>query len=196
MQVLLASWLAVSGAALVFPPPWLSPFWLDVALWLGMLLAWSWAASLSARRAAAAPSVIPVAATQPPEPLLDLPVLDPLVLEELERVSPDSQFLDRLLAAFMADNLLLIDHLEESLRLGRHAETREILHGLKGAALSVGALALKAACQRGERLVSSVLPESAQQDIHAIVKAELDRLEEALIVYRRRRLERGNGKII
>src|SRR5690606_21085027 len=128
---------------------------------------------------------------RPPElPMPDLPVLDPKVLKELEAVSPDPQFLERLLAAFMADNQLLITQLDASLSTRQYAETREILHGLKGAALSVGALALKAACQRGERLVASAIPETAKLDIHDIIKNELDRLDEALIVYRRQRLER------
>lgn len=185
MQVLLALWLYLSGAALLVDPSWLSHGWLDAGLWLGMLLAWLRPIFLSKR------GIRPAGPWDPNAPM-DLPILDPAVLAELEAISLDPQFLERLLTAFMADNHLLLDQLEESLHLQSYAETLEVLHGLKGAALSIGAMSFKATCQRCEWLSLSPDMRGDGLDIHRVVKAELDRLDDALYAYRKQRLARGS----
>ena len=199
MQVLLALWLFLSGTALVFDPSWLSHRWLAAGLWLGMLLAWLPLAFLSVRygrwRAPQAPLMSPPGLWDP-QAGLDLAVLDPTVLAELEAISLDPQFLERLLAAFMADNRVLLEQLEAALRQQRYTETLEILHGLKGAALSVGAMAFKATCQRCEWLSLSADMRGDGQDIYLAVKMELDRLDDALNAYRKQRLERDNRGVV
>jgi len=116
----------------------------------------------------------------------DLVVLDLAILAELEIVSQDPQWLDGLLVGCMVENRKLVERLRQSLAQMRIAESREILHALKGAALSIGALRFKAACLRGERMAPAQMRRDWRR-IHHDIQRELDCLDQALIQYRRQR---------
>jgi two-component system sensor histidine kinase RpfC len=86
------------------------------------------------------------------------PVLDMTTLAELEKISADPAFLDGLLAGFMNDNRALVQRLHALLDRGGHDEAQEVVHALKGAAQSVGAIALKVACRALERRLGAAGP--------------------------------------
>ncbi|MGI4847311.1 MAG: Hpt domain-containing response regulator [Janthinobacterium lividum] len=114
-------------------------------------------------------------------------VLDAGTLAELEKISPDPAFLDALLGEFMLDNGRLLERLERSLAARRREETLELLHALKGSAVSIGAVALKTSCQRFERNIgASGLAGGAMQAQG--VRLDFARLCDAIESYRRKRL--------
>src|SRR5690606_5828258 len=116
----------------------------------------------------------------------DLVVLDLAILAELEIVSEDPQWLDGLLVGCMVENRKLVERLRQALAQARIAESGEILHALKGAALSIGALRFKAACLCGERMAPAQMRRDWRR-IHHDIQRELECLDQALIQYRRQR---------
>ncbi len=80
------------------------------------------------------------------------PVLDTQSLSALEEVSRDPRFLDDLIVEFMNENQRLIDQLEAALHAQAWSRVKEILHAMRGAALSIGAVSLKCLCRDIEKL--------------------------------------------
>lgn len=79
-------------------------------------------------------------------------ILDLHNLTDLENVSKDPKFLDDLILEFIADNRNLLRSLEIALIEVNIDAIKEILHTLKGSALSIGAVSLKMMCKRVEKL--------------------------------------------
>lgn len=79
-------------------------------------------------------------------------ILDLHNLTDLENVSKDPKFLDDLILEFVADNRNLLRSLEIALIEVNIDAIKEILHTLKGSALSICAVSLKMMCKRVEKL--------------------------------------------
>jgi two-component system sensor histidine kinase RpfC len=74
--------------------------------------------------------------------VIDTPVVDNAVLEELGRLSPDPTFVERLIRGFKADAERLVKLISDSLAARRYEEVKDAAHALKGGAGSVGATQL------------------------------------------------------
>ena len=110
----------------------------------------------------------------------DEPVLNSQSLEDIEQMSKDPQFLDDLIAEFIAENKKSLNLLEHSIIRGRREKFREIVHSIKGSALSIGAVALKMACRRLEKIDPSIIenyPEEIMQQINHIFVLLCEELE-------------------
>ena len=127
-----------------------------------------------------------------PCPLLwgdDEVVLNPQALTGIENMSTDPRFLDDLIVEFINENRRMLDELERSM-LAQDLETfREIIHALKGSALSVGAVAMKMACKRMEKLDPPVIA-SYSQEIMQQLRQIFMLLCEELEKYRQKRVQR------
>lgn len=87
--------------------------------------------------------------------------LDQDVLAELEEISPDPAFLDKLLNGFVHDNRVMLDRLHRAVQAERNEEARQLLHAIKGSAVSVGAVALKDLCCHLEKMAGQGLPKDS-----------------------------------
>ena len=127
-----------------------------------------------------------------PCPLLwidDDTVLKPQALAGIENMSTDPKFLDDLIVEFITENRRMLDILERSM-LSQNLETfRDTVHALKGSALSVGAVAMKMACKRLEKLdpaVISCYSHEIMQQLRKIFMLLCEELEK----YRQKRVQR------
>jgi two-component system sensor histidine kinase RpfC len=110
-------------------------------------------------------------------------VLDLQNLTDLEKVSKDPKFLDDLILEFVSENRNLLRSLETALSGVKIDEIKEILHALKGSALSIGAVSLKMMCKRIEKL-SPFEMEEYSLEISQEMKAVFNELCEELEKYR------------
>lgn len=83
--------------------------------------------------------------------------LDPAVLADLETLGSDPGFVELLLAGYMKDNSALVVQFESALHGQRFQDCRELLHAMKGSAVSVGALRMREFCERSEQLTAANL---------------------------------------
>jgi two-component system sensor histidine kinase RpfC len=83
--------------------------------------------------------------------IIDSPVVDPSVLEDLGRLSTDSTFVERLLRGFQADSDRLIRTISDGLAARRYEDVKDAAHALKGGAGSVGATQLMQLAVRLEK---------------------------------------------
>jgi HPt (histidine-containing phosphotransfer) domain-containing protein len=83
--------------------------------------------------------------------------LDPAVLADLESLGSDPGFVEMLLAGYMKDNSALVVQLESALHGQRLQDCRDLLHAMKGSAVSVGALRMQEFCERSEQLTATSL---------------------------------------
>ncbi|MDB5764842.1 MAG: histidine kinase [Herminiimonas sp.] len=113
-------------------------------------------------------------------------ILNYATLAELEHIGQDRAFVDGLLIGFIQDNQTLVEKLEEPLLLLRFEEFKEILHAIKGSAVSIGALSLRATCQRFEKMTHNELKRDTQE-IPKIVKSAFNQLCAAIDCYRKQR---------
>ncbi|MES2536607.1 MAG: ATP-binding protein [Pseudomonadota bacterium] len=120
------------------------------------------------------------------EPAVEDLVLNYATLTELECIGQDPLFVDGLLARFIEDNWRLIDKLEGALLLFRFEEVKEIIHAMKGSALTIGASSLKMTCQRLERMSQSELRQDVPE-IMNLINGVFSQLCEALEQYRKQR---------
>ncbi len=125
-------------------------------------------------------------ATSPPISDAGQPVLDLQSLTILEGVSRDPHFLDDLIVEFMNENRRLIDRLEGALKIQDWDRAKEILHTMRGAGLSIGAVSLKALCTRIEKLNPAEMKAYAPE-ITFEVRQTFRRLCQALELYRQQR---------
>lgn len=95
------------------------------------------------------------------QPRLEHIVLNYAVLAELESIGQDPAFVKGLIAGFAEDSKRLVEMLEIALFSQRFEESKEILHAMKGSAISIGAVSLKQACQKFERMSHSQLKQNA-----------------------------------
>ncbi len=114
------------------------------------------------------------------------PVLDRQSLTDLEGVSSDPHFLDDLIVEFINENRRMIDRLEGALKGQEWDRVREILHAMRGAALSIGAVSLKVLCRQIEKLHPSEMKVHTS-DIVFEVRQTFRRLCQELELYRQQR---------
>ncbi len=116
------------------------------------------------------------------------PILNMQALSDLEHVSKDKTFLDDLIIEFIYENKKSIVFLEKSLLAGNQEKVKDIVHSIKGSALSIGAVSLKMMCRRVEKLGKTELetyPEEILQQFRHAFGLLCEQLEE----YRQKRLE-------
>jgi two-component system sensor histidine kinase RpfC len=82
--------------------------------------------------------------------IIDTPAVDPRVLEDLQRLSSDPTFVERLLRGFRTDAERLVREISDALAARRYQEVKDAAHALKGGAGSVGATQLVALSVRFE----------------------------------------------
>ena len=95
--------------------------------------------------------------------VVDVPPLDPAVLEDLARLSPDETFVERLLRGFKSDTERLSRQIIEALGQRRYELVKDAAHALKGGAASVGATQLTQFATRLEKLTHESLRLRAAQ---------------------------------
>ena len=95
--------------------------------------------------------------------LVDIPVVDANVLNDLARLSEDPTFVERLLTGFRSDAERLQAQIADALANQRYEELKDAAHALKGGAASVGAKRLMAFAQRLEKADHEKLKSQAVQ---------------------------------
>lgn len=116
----------------------------------------------------------------------DTVVLNFSTLAELENISQSPTFIEELLDGFVSDNRVLLQRLEQAVLRSQWEETKEILHALKGSAISIGAISLRETCHRLEKLNRSSLEQDKEEILHGI-KQDFMRLLDAIAYYRKQR---------
>ena len=81
-------------------------------------------------------------------------IIELKTLQDLEEVSSDPEFLDELIQEFITENKKTISKFEDAVQVENIEEIKDILHYLKGAAVSVGAMELLQYCKKIEKLNS------------------------------------------
>ena len=148
---------------------------------------------INARRLKSSPLANPAANSLPISSMVlktDGPVLDLRSLNELENISQDPKFLDDLIIEFISDNKKLLMSLEYSLVNYQQEKFRDIVHSLKGSALSVGAVSLKAICRQLEKFDQSRLEIHANEIVQQINQS-FGLLCEELEIYRKNRFRKS-----
>ena len=118
----------------------------------------------------------------------DEPNLSAKTLEDLEKISRDPHFLDELIVEFIEENRKMIPRFEKSLLWMRYEEIKEILHALKGSAVSIGAVTLMMTCKRIEKMTQAEM-ESHTQEILQSIKQVCFVLWDELEEYRQKRCQ-------
>ena len=124
-----------------------------------------------------------------PPPLAEAgAVLNYATLAELEAIGRNWQFVDDLINGFVEDAQGLTLRCEQALLARRYEEFKDLLHAIKGSAMSIGATLLRTTCERFEDLPVAVLDKdrvAVSNDIqHAFAQ-----VCSALNTYRQRRIE-------
>jgi two-component system sensor histidine kinase RpfC len=83
--------------------------------------------------------------------VIDTPIVDATVLQDLGRLSPDATFLERLINGFRGDTERLVRSISDALARRAYDEVRDGAHALKGGAGSVGAVQLLQLASRFEK---------------------------------------------
>jgi two-component system, sensor histidine kinase RpfC len=84
--------------------------------------------------------------------VVDTPPLDSSALRDLEQLSTDPTFVERLIGGFKADNERIIGKISTALTHRRYEEVADAAHALKGGAASVGATLLTQFAARLEKI--------------------------------------------
>jgi two-component system sensor histidine kinase RpfC len=116
----------------------------------------------------------------------DEPNLNAETLQDLEKISRDPLFLDELIAEFIDENRKTIPRFEKALLALRYEEIKDILHALKGSALSIGAITLMMTCKRIEKMTQAEM-EMHTQEILQSLKQVCYVLWDELAEYRQQR---------
>ncbi len=116
--------------------------------------------------------------------VVDNPIVDPGVLEDLGRLSSDPTFVERLIRGFRSDAERLVKTIGDALAARRYEEVKDAAHALKGGAGSVGAIQLVSLALRFEeanydtlRIKSASWTEElcrAADDVLCALEAHLD----------------------
>lgn len=93
---------------------------------------------------------VPRAEERPTLTVVDTPLVDPAVLEDLGHLSTDPTFVDRLVAGFRSDAERLVKSISAALAAQKYTEVKDAAHALRGGAGSVGAMQLVAIANRLE----------------------------------------------
>jgi len=89
--------------------------------------------------------------------VIDTPIVDTNVLSDLDRLSNDPTFVERLVRGFHSDIERLLKTISDSLAARRYEEVKEAAHALKGGAGSVGASQLVQLALRFEKASHDLL---------------------------------------
>lgn len=116
------------------------------------------------------------------------PILNMQALSDLEHVSKDKIFLDDLIVEFIYENKKSLIFLEKALLSGDQEKVKDIVHSIKGSALSIGAVSLKMMCRRLEK-IGKVELEAYPEEIIQQFRYAFSLLCEQLEEYRQKRLE-------
>jgi two-component system sensor histidine kinase RpfC len=107
---------------------------------------------LAARADEVAPIMPPPRTEERPTfTVIGTPVVDQNVLRDLERLSTDRTFVERLLRGFHSDTERLVKSISDALAARRYEEVKDAAHALKGGAGSVGASQLVQLAVRFEK---------------------------------------------
>jgi two-component system sensor histidine kinase RpfC len=115
--------------------------------------------------------------------LIDTPVVDPQVIEDLERLSPDPTFVERLVTGFRGDTDRILANIHEALKAQHFEEVKNSAHALKGGAGSVGAIQLMQLASRLEKTNHDTMRLKASgllEELHRTTKQALSVLEQHL----------------
>jgi two-component system sensor histidine kinase RpfC len=126
--------------------------------------------------------------------VVNVPPLDPKVIEELAHLSSDASFLDRLMRGFQADTNRLVEELSSALAQRRYDAAKDTAHALKGGAASVGASQLMQIATRIEKAGHESLRLRSAQLIEELLQAShraMDAVNE-LIELRQRKKQSPN----
>lgn len=99
----------------------------------------------------------PRAEDRPNLTVIGTPVVDSNVLHDLEQLSTDPTFVERLVRGFRSDSERLVKSMSDSLAARRYEEFKEEAHALKGGAGSVGATQLVQLAVRFEKASHDLL---------------------------------------
>ena len=136
---------------------------------------------------AAAPYVFEVIPIVPATPE-DNVVLNYATLAELESIGRDSRFVDDLISGFVVDTRQLVLRCEHALLAHRHEEFRDLLHAIKGSAMSIGAVSLRSTCEHLEQCPTAEL-HGAERSTRDTLQNAFTQICAALDKYRLRRSE-------
>src|SRR5262249_34518911 len=91
------------------------------------------------------------------DPVVDfeVPLLDSRRVSEIESIARDPKFLAELLRGFKNDVETILGRLDVPVASGQWGAVHDLLHGLKGAAVGVGAQQLAARCDEFDAAVSA-----------------------------------------
>ena len=87
------------------------------------------------RHLTSAPAGVPDALRSDERPalaLIDTPIVDPQVIEDLEKLSPDRTFVERLVTGFRGDTDRILANIREALEARHFEEVKNSAHALKG----------------------------------------------------------------
>lgn len=116
------------------------------------------------------------------QPKNDRIVLNYASLVELENVGQSKEFVNQLILRFIEDSKDLLKNLEVSLTQLRVEEARENLHALAGSAISIGGVAMRAACNQFEKMSHNEIIKNKEKIIESI-KLFFDELCAELLWY-------------
>jgi two-component system sensor histidine kinase RpfC len=123
-------------------------------------------------------------------PTLPVTIIDFSVLNQLDRISQNREFVNGLIDDFSPEAAAITSKIESALILKRPAEAKRIAHGLKGTALGIGAVELCAICERIDAIPISQLVDDASKVVMDLRNA-LAATEKVLLPYRTARFEAG-----
>jgi two-component system sensor histidine kinase RpfC len=103
----------------------------------------------------------PGADERPALTVIGTPIVDRNVLRDLDRLSSDPTFVERLVRGFRADSVRLVKSMSDALAARRYEDVQETAHALKGGAGSVGATQLVRLAVRFERANHDLLRRNA-----------------------------------
>ncbi len=115
--------------------------------------------------------------------VVDVPPLEPAVLEDLARLSTDETFVERLLRGFRSDTERLAREIADAFGQRKYELVKDAAHALKGGAASVGATQLTQVATRLEKASHDTLRLKAAQfteELNGAVSRTLAALERHL----------------
>jgi len=102
--------------------------------------------------------------------VVDTPIVDVAILNDLARLSPDPTFVTRLIDGFRSDTERLAKEICAALTERRYASVRDSAHALKGGAASVGAMQLTQLARKLEQSTPETLRIKAAQLIEELLR--------------------------
>jgi two-component system sensor histidine kinase RpfC len=145
---------------------------------------------LADRADSIAPSVPPARGEERPAlTVIDTPVIDYGVLDDLSNLSADPTFVERLIRGFKSDASRLVKSIGDGIAARRYEDVKDAAHALKGGAGSVGATQLVQLAVRLEKASHDTLRAKAAAWIEELGQANtaaLAALEQHLEERRRR----------